>query len=111
MDREHASVELLPDGVFISYQRSSGAYVARAIYQSLTQRQYDVFLDVEKVDSGRFENVILNELGRRPHFVVVLTPSTVTAIESASDWVRREIEPILLSDDRAWLRHATAPIG
>jgi hypothetical protein len=25
--------------------------------------------------------------------------------------VRREIEPILLSDDRAWLRHATAPIG
>jgi Xaa-Pro aminopeptidase len=25
--------------------------------------------------------------------------------------VRREIEPILLSDDRAWLRHATAPIS
>lgn len=25
--------------------------------------------------------------------------------------VRREIEPVLLSDDRAWLRHATAPIG
>jgi Xaa-Pro aminopeptidase len=24
--------------------------------------------------------------------------------------VRREIEPVLLSDDRAWLRHATAPI-
>ena len=92
MDREHASVEPLPDGVFISYQRSSGAYVARAIYQSLTQQQYDVFLDVEKVDSGRFENVILNQLGRRPHFVVVLTPNTVTAIESATDWVRREIE-------------------
>jgi Xaa-Pro aminopeptidase len=25
--------------------------------------------------------------------------------------IRREIEPILVSDDRAWLRHATAPIG
>ena len=25
--------------------------------------------------------------------------------------IRREIEPVLLSDDRAWLRHATAPIG
>ena len=25
--------------------------------------------------------------------------------------VRREIEPVLRSDDRAWLRHATAPIG
>jgi Xaa-Pro aminopeptidase len=25
--------------------------------------------------------------------------------------VRREIEPLLVSDDRPWLRHATAPIG
>ena len=25
--------------------------------------------------------------------------------------VRREIEPLIASEDRPWLRHATAPIG
>ena len=58
-----------------------------------------------------FETLTLVPFDRR-----LIDPKQFSAAELA--WlnayharVRREIEPILLSDDRAWLRHATAPIG
>jgi hypothetical protein len=90
------SPEATPRGsVFLSYRRASGAFVARAIYQYLVSEGYDVFLDVEKVDSGRFESVILNQLGSREHFLVILTPETLTGLSSRSDWVRRELERAL----------------
>jgi tetratricopeptide (TPR) repeat protein len=92
MDNDATPHQELPSGVFISYQRSSGAFLARAVYQYLKQEDYDVFLDVEQVNSGRFENVILNQLGSRDHVLVILTPNAAAAIRSPSDWVRREIE-------------------
>ncbi len=49
-------------------------------------------MDVEKVDSGRFENVILNELGCRPHFIVILEPDSVQGWLDPADWLRRAIE-------------------
>ena len=58
-----------------------------------------------------FETLTLVPFDRR-----LIDPKQLSAAELA--WlnayharVRKEIEPILLSDDRAWLRHATAPIS
>ena len=93
MDSDPDAAEVPADRrVFISYRRSSGAFLARSIQLHLKAENYGVFLDVDEVNSGRFENVILNRLGSSNHVLVVLTPATVAAMRSPEDWVRREVK-------------------
>lgn len=78
--------------VFISYRRDTSSYLARAIYQDLTHHGYDVFMDVESVNSGTFDTIILKEIAARDHFVVILEPGSEKRLQERGDWVRREIE-------------------
>jgi len=78
--------------VFISYRRSVSAYFARAIFMDLRAHGYDVFMDVESIDSGTFDTIILNQIAARAHFVVILTPGSVERCAEPGDWLRREIE-------------------
>jgi tetratricopeptide (TPR) repeat protein len=94
--------------VFISYRRSVSSFVARAVFENLRANGYDVFMDVESIDSGTFDTIILNQIAARAHFVVILTPSSVQRCKNPDDWLRREIEeairlqrnivPILVED-------------
>jgi hypothetical protein len=77
--------------VFLSYNRQSAGWAARSIKERLERQGADVFLDVENINSGRFETVILNEIGRRDHFIVLLTPEACERLESQDNWVRREL--------------------
>jgi len=61
--------------VFISYRRSTGAVWALAISQNLTQSGYDVFFDYQGIASGDFEQIILENIKARAHFLVLMTPS------------------------------------
>ena len=58
-----------------------------------------------------FETLTLVPFDRRLIDPRQLLPFEIAWLNAYHARVRREIEPILLSDDRAWLRHATAPIG
>ena len=58
-----------------------------------------------------FETLTLVPFDRRLIDPKQLLPYELAWLNAYHARVRREIEPILLSDDRAWLRHATAPIG
>jgi tetratricopeptide (TPR) repeat protein len=78
--------------VFISYRRSVGQYPARAVFQDLVAHGYDAFLDVESIDSGVFETIILNQIAARAHFLVILAPGSLERCTDSGDWVRREIE-------------------
>ncbi len=78
--------------VFISYRREESSYVARAIFQDLQKNGYDVFMDVESIDSGKFDTIILNQIKARAHFIVVLTPGTEKRLAQPKDWLGREIE-------------------
>ena len=49
-------------------------------------------MDVESIDSGTFDTVILNQIEARGHFVLVLTPGSVERCLETDDWLRREIE-------------------
>jgi tetratricopeptide (TPR) repeat protein len=80
--------------VFISYRRTNALW-ALAIYQHLTQHGYDVFYDYEGIASGDFEQVILQNIKARTHFIVVLTPSALQRCGRPGDWLRREIEMAL----------------
>jgi Xaa-Pro aminopeptidase len=58
-----------------------------------------------------FETLTLVPFDRRLIDPKQLLPFEIAWLNAYHARIRREIEPILLSDDRAWLRHATAPIG
>ncbi|MCB9460989.1 MAG: tetratricopeptide repeat protein [Anaerolineaceae bacterium] len=77
--------------VFISYRRTN-VFHARAIFQNLHANGYDVFMDYESIDSGAFDQIILNQIKARAHFLVLLTPSALERCSEPGDWLRREIE-------------------
>ncbi len=58
-----------------------------------------------------FETLTLVPFDRRLIDPKQLLPFELAWLNAYHARVRREIEPVLRSDDRAWLRHATAPIG
>lgn len=82
--------------VFISYRRSTSSYLARAIYMDLKQHNYDVFMDVQSIDSGQFDEIILRQIEARAHFLLLCTPGTFDRINDPDDWLRREIEHAML---------------
>lgn len=49
-------------------------------------------MDVESIDSGQFDTIILNQIAARAHFLVILTPGSVERCKEPRDWLRREIE-------------------
>jgi tetratricopeptide (TPR) repeat protein len=83
--------------VFISYRRSGGWPYARMIFQHLKSQGYDVFLDVESLEEGNYEHVILNQIEARAHFLVILTSDALRRCHEPDDLFRREIETALKS--------------
>ena len=57
-----------------------------------------------------FETLTLVPFDRRLIDVALLTREEKAWLDAYHAEVRRKIEPLLKSDDRPWLRHATAPI-
>ncbi|NWF68488.1 MAG: toll/interleukin-1 receptor domain-containing protein [Chloroflexi bacterium] len=82
----------LQDTVFISYRRSTGSFIARSIFEDLRSNGFDPFMDVESIDSGTFDTIILNQIAARAHFVLILSPGTLDRVTEEGDWLRREIE-------------------
>jgi tetratricopeptide (TPR) repeat protein len=80
--------------VFLSYRRSNFPW-ALAVFQNLTQHGFDVFFDYLGIASGDFEQVILENIRSRAHFLVLLTPSALKRCGEPDDWLRREIEEAL----------------
>lgn len=81
--------------VFISYRRSVSRHLARSIALDLRAHGYDVFFDVDTVDSGEFDRIVLQQIARRTHFVLVLSRGALERCTDEGDWLRREIETAL----------------
>jgi tetratricopeptide (TPR) repeat protein len=78
--------------VFISYRRSTSSALARAVFQALLQRGCNVFLDVDSINAGEFERVIVREIETRPNFVLIVSPGSLERFHHKNDWLRREFE-------------------
>jgi len=77
--------------VFISYRRALSRHLARSIYLELRSNGWDVFLDVNTIDSGDFDRIILNQIGARAHFILLISPGSLERCADSGDWVLREI--------------------
>lgn len=81
--------------VFISYRRSVSRHLARSIALDLRAHGYDVFFDVDTINSGEFDRIVLQQIAERTHFVLVLSRGSLERCADADDWLRREIEEAL----------------
>lgn len=77
--------------VFISYRRTN-FWTALAVFQNLHSSGYDVFFDYKSIPSGDFEQVIIENIRSRAHFLVILSTSALDRCHEPGDWLRREIE-------------------
>jgi len=80
--------------VFITYRRDTGSETARLVKESLQKRGYreeDVFLDVENLRSGRFNQELFDRIEAATDVVVILTPGCLDRCKDPEDWVRQEV--------------------
>jgi hypothetical protein len=76
---------------FLSYRRDKSRHLARAIYMDLRSNGWDVFFDVNAIDSGDFDRIILNQIAARAHFILLISPDALARCVNEGDWVLQEI--------------------
>lgn len=76
--------------IFISYRRSSYD-VANLIATRLQSVGYNVFFDMEKLRSGKFNEQLFDVIDNCTDFVVVLPPNALDRCVNEDDWVRLEV--------------------
>jgi hypothetical protein len=87
--------------VFVSYRRSNGSQLASLLKVHLQLRGFTVFIDVERLEAGKFDNNLLQSIKQAKHFLLVLTPKALDrCLEDCEgkDWVHREIVAALSSN-------------
>ncbi|XP_055862098.1 uncharacterized protein LOC106066421 [Biomphalaria glabrata] len=83
-----------PIDVFISYRRSNGSQLASLLKVHLQLRGFTVFIDIEKLRAGKFDESLLESVKQAKNFIIVLTPNSLDRCIGDSekkDWVHREI--------------------
>ncbi|KAF5298204.1 hypothetical protein FQA39_LY02628 [Lamprigera yunnana] len=86
--------------VFVSYRRSNGSQLASLLKVHLQLRGFSVFIDVERLEAGKFDNNLLQSIQKAKHFLLVLTPNALERCVGdgdRKDWVHREIVAALQS--------------
>lgn len=79
--------------VFISYRRDPvGKSFAQLVNESLTNRGYDAFLDVQSLTVGDWEVQIAEEIRNCGHFLLLLTPESLVRCNDNEDVLRWELE-------------------
>ncbi len=78
--------------IFISYRRDGGFPMARLLYECFNKAGLSVFLDLEELQSGAFNEKLYEAIDESENFVLVLPPNSLDRCASESDWLRLEIE-------------------
>ena len=78
--------------IFISYRREGGFETADSINQRLQKAGYSVFLDLEQLNSGKFNEKLLEVIDGCEDFILVLPSKALDRCNDPQDWVRKEVE-------------------
>lgn len=78
--------------VFISYRRDSiGSAFAGRIQCALKKEGYDVFVDVNSLGSGNYEEKINRAIPKKSHFLLIVTPNSLDDCSYEDDWIKKEL--------------------
>ena len=78
--------------IFISYRREGGDTLAQLIYDRLTHRGYNVFLDIESLNNGKFNEKLLSVIDECKDLVVILPPNALDRCHNEGDWLFLELQ-------------------
>ena len=84
-----------PFQIFISYRREGGEALAHLLYDRLTQKKFRVFLDVESLRAGKFNDALYKKIEECDDFLLVLPENCLARCVDPDDWLRLEIEHAL----------------
>ena len=82
--------------IYLSYGSTTNWALARLIFERLKARGFDPFMS-PKEKLGKYMDVLQNQIEARPHFLVILTPSTFEKWRSSENLAAHEIEHALRS--------------
>lgn len=97
-------VQTMPEkslDVFISYRRATGSQLASLLKVHLQLRGFSVFIDVERLEAGKFDNKLIDSIKAATHFVLVLSPGALDRClgdNECVDWVHKEIVAALAAN-------------
>jgi len=82
--------------IFISYRRSGGYDTAKLLYEKLKLDGYSVFLDVDILENGNFDEELGRKVKKCKDFLLILSPGIFDRFAEKDynpkeDWVRQEI--------------------
>lgn len=77
--------------VFLSYRRDGAFETASLIAEKLRAAGYDVFLDVESLRSGKFNEQLYAVIEQCSDFILILPEGGLDRCTNELDWVRLEI--------------------
>lgn len=77
--------------IFISYRRDRGAYLALLICKLLNQMGKDVFLDLESLHAGAFDEQLLGKIDECSNVIAIISEGSMERCGSEEDWVRKEL--------------------
>uniref|UniRef100_A0A8D3B717 NAD(+) hydrolase SARM1 n=1 Tax=Scophthalmus maximus TaxID=52904 RepID=A0A8D3B717_SCOMX len=90
----HTDAQPAGPDVFISYRRTTGSQLASLLKVHLQVRGYSVFIDVEKLEAGKFEDKLIQSVQRARNFILVLSANALDKCMgdmAMKDWVHKEI--------------------
>lgn len=77
--------------VFISYRRDGGDTLAQLVYDRLREKGYRIFLDIESLRSGKFNEKLLEVMDECKDVIVILPPNALERCNNPGDWLYREV--------------------
>jgi len=77
--------------IFISYRRDGGEAMAILLRDRLTAKGYNVFLDIENLNSGSFNTKLFDVMDGCKDVIVVCSIGSLDRCVNDGDWVRLEI--------------------
>ncbi|XP_029964847.1 NAD(+) hydrolase SARM1 [Salarias fasciatus] len=90
----HTDAQPAGPDVFISYRRTTGSQLASLLKVHLQVRGYSVFIDVEKLEAGKFQDKLIQSVQKARNFILVLSANALDKCmgdTAMKDWVHKEI--------------------
>lgn len=95
--REPVSPPMDAYDVFMSYRRSHGSESARLIRAELQKYGLRIFLDVDDLRAGHFDEEIVQRIATTPNYIVILSSGSLDRCEDKEDWFRQEIAQAIIT--------------
>jgi hypothetical protein len=77
--------------VFLSYRRDTDAQTARLIRSEIQRRGFEVFLDVDDLRPGHFDEALFEKIDEARSFVLILSKGSLDRCADPEDWLRKEV--------------------